>query len=124
MAIAFAAVVVFSSIAATLSAFAYLPAVAVVETLSPRRASARAATWLCALGIPVAGGIAAAVTGLRDRPRDEHRVPGQGADGGVDLGERDAQEAGGGHGDKSPRRRGRGPLSRLPRGPARRPRTS
>jgi len=75
VAIAFAAVVVFSSIAATLSAFAYLPAVAVVETLSPRRASARAATWLCALGIPVAGGIAAAVTGLHSVLCDAYASP-------------------------------------------------
>ena len=75
MSAAFAAVILFVTVAAGLSAFAYLPAVAVVETLSPRRASARAAVWFWALVLPVVGGLAGAAVGLYSSLHDAYGSP-------------------------------------------------
>ncbi len=58
------AAVMFATVAATVSAFLYLPAQAIVETLSPLRARTRAAIWLCALVLPLLAGLVGTGLGL------------------------------------------------------------
>ncbi len=75
MAITLAAAVVFAAVASALSLFLYLPALAVVETLSPRRAKARAAIWLVALVLPIALGALASGMGIDSALRDVYGSP-------------------------------------------------
>lgn len=75
MAAVLAATVMFAAVAAALGLLLYLPSLAVVESLSPRRAGARAAIWLLALVLPVAGGISAATAGLRSAYLDRYGSP-------------------------------------------------
>lgn len=72
---ALTAAVMFTAVAATLSLLGYLPAIAVVETIPPRRASARAAVWLWGLLLPIAAGAAASVVGLRAALLDPYGSP-------------------------------------------------
>lgn len=70
-----ASVLIFDIVGATLSLFLYLPAVAVVESISPRRASARAAVWFSALLLPIIGGIAGSVFAIHSAMFDRFGSP-------------------------------------------------
>jgi len=70
-----AAAVVLTVVGAALSIFLYLPALAVAESLSPRRASARAAIWFCALVIPILAGALCAAIGLMRVTGDPYASP-------------------------------------------------
>lgn len=72
---ALTAAVMFTAVAATLSVLGYLPAIAVVETIPPRRASARAAVWLSGLVFPIIAGAAASAVGLRAGLLDPYGSP-------------------------------------------------
>lgn len=75
MAIGLAAGLVSAVVATLLSTLLYLPALAVVESLSPRRAQLRGGVWLAALFIPLLLGIAGSVLGLTWAVTDPYGSP-------------------------------------------------
>lgn len=75
MAAALTAALMFATVAAALSLLLYLPALAIVESVSPRRAGARAAIWLLALALPIAGGVVGSAIGLHSALLDEYGSP-------------------------------------------------
>lgn len=69
------AMVMVSAVATTLSLLAYLPALAIVESIPPRRADSRAAVWFCALHLPLLAGLVGAAVGLHSLLTDPYGSP-------------------------------------------------